>query len=150
MSEWANRSFFLSKSLIHSFADKKSMIPSKNLNKIVFFGTFFVRYFVRLKNRASPSFLMSNVSESRWALTTNERFEQMAQVAHQKWATKRDLLRSLTKNEEMSKSLVFWANHSFAHYTHIFGERPERFAHITHLWWAPWVICSHRSLKQRE
>ena len=37
----------------------------------------------------------------------NERCERIAQVAHQKWATMSNSLRSLTKNERMSKSLVF-------------------------------------------
>ena len=32
----------------------------------------------------------------------------------------------------------------------IFGERPERFAHCAHFWWATWAIHSHRSLKKRE
>ena len=38
----------------------------------------------------------------------------MAQAAYGKRATVSDLLRSLTKNEQMSELLVFWANHSFA------------------------------------
>ena len=42
---------------------------------------------------------------------------------------------------------VTWANCSWLL---IFGERPERFAHITHFWWATWAIRSHRSLKKRE
>ena len=33
--------------------------------------------------------------------------ERFAQVAHQKWATMSESLRSLTKNDRMSKSLVF-------------------------------------------
>ena len=37
-------------------------------------------------------------------------------MAHQKWATVSDLLRSLTKTEQMRESLIFWANHSFAHF----------------------------------
>ena len=32
----------------------------------------------------------------------------------------------------------------------IFGERPERFAHIGHFWWRTWAIRSHRSPKMRE
>ena len=34
-------------------------------------------------------------------------FERFAQFAHQKWATMSESLRSLTKNERMSESLVF-------------------------------------------
>ena len=32
----------------------------------------------------------------------------------------------------------------------IFGERPERFAHTAHFWWATWAIHSHSSLRKRE
>ena len=53
------------------------------------------------------SFLVSDVSESLILLKSNERCERIAQVAHQKWATMSDLLRSLTKNERMSESLIF-------------------------------------------
>ena len=69
---------------------------------------------------------MSDVSKSLRSLTKNERWEQIAQVAHQKWATMSDFLRSLTKmsdslrsltkNERMSESLVFSSElliHSF-------------------------------------
>ena len=47
------------------------------------------------------------MSESLRLLTKNERCEQIAQVAHQKWATMNNSLRSLTKNERMSESLIF-------------------------------------------
>ena len=43
--------------------------------------------------------------------------EPIAQVTHQKWATMSKSLRLLTKNEQMSELLVFWANHSFAHFS---------------------------------
>ena len=58
-----------------------------------------------------PSFLMSDVSESLRLLTKNERCEQIAQVAHQKWAN----------------HWVFWANRSFA----IFFAKNEQFAQKT-------------------
>ena len=48
-----------------------------------------------------PSFLRIDVSESLRLLTKNERCEQIAQVAHQKWATMSDSLRSLTKNKRI-------------------------------------------------
>ena len=51
---------------------------------------------------------MSDVSKSLRSLTKNERCERIAQVAHQNWATMSILLRSLTKKEEMSESLVFF------------------------------------------
>ena len=53
-----------------------------------------------------PSFLMSDVSKLLRSLAKNERWEQIAQVAHQKWATVSNLLRSLTRNEQTG------ANHS--------------------------------------
>ena len=42
--------------------------------------------------------------------------EWSEQIAQDKWATVRDSLRSLTKNEQMSELLTFWVNHSFAHF----------------------------------
>ena len=54
-----------------------------------------------------PSFLVSDVIKSLRLLTKNERCERIIQVAHQKLATMSKLLRSLTKNEQMSESLVF-------------------------------------------
>ena len=58
---------------------------------------------------------------SEWAIRSKKRF------AHFLWA--------------------MWVNHSWSL---IFGERPERFAHIAHFWWATWAIHSHRSPKNRE
>ena len=48
-----------------------------------------------------PSFLVNDVSKSLRSLTKNELCEQIAQVAHQKWATMSKSLRSLTKNERI-------------------------------------------------
>ena len=66
------------------------------------------------------SFLVSDVSESLKLLTKNEWCEQIAQVAHQKWAMWANRsgrspkmsdvsksLRSLTKNAPMRESLIF-------------------------------------------
>ena len=53
-------------------------------------------------NRSGRSGIMSN----------RDRF---AQVAQKESAIVNESLRSLTKNEQMSKSLTFWANRSFAH-----------------------------------
>ena len=88
---------------------------------------FFIK---QMSDSLIPSFLVSDVSESLRLLTKNERCERIAQVAHQKWATMSDLLRSLNKNERpwanpsgrsrknerISESLFFWANPSFAHF----------------------------------
>ena len=50
------------------------------------------------------SFMVSDVSESLISLKSNERF---AQVAQRKWAIMSKLLRPVTKNEQMSESLIF-------------------------------------------
>ena len=86
---------------------------------------FYIPFFIlKISYSQIPSFLMSDVRESLRSLTKNERCEQIAQDAHQKWATMSDSLRSLTKNEQMSESLVFLANRSFSH----FFAKNERFA----------------------
>ena len=47
----------------------------------------------------------------KWAIRSFPHFgegcEQIAQVTHQKWATMSKLLRSLTKYEQISESLIF-------------------------------------------
>ena len=50
------------------------------------------------------SFLVSDVGESLILLKSNERF---AQVAQRKWAIVSESLRSLTKNEQITHSLIF-------------------------------------------
>ena len=100
--KWANRSFFWANLSFALSLTKNEQFAPKNLTIIVFFGTFFLT-----SDLLIPSFLMSYVSKSlRW-LTKNEWCEQIAQVAHQKWATISKSLRSFTKNERTSKSLVF-------------------------------------------
>ena len=95
--------------LIHSDRSNKSwelahlLIAQKTLTKIIFWGVFC--YKINTSNLLIPSFLMSDVSASLRSLTKNEPCERIAQVAHQKWATMSNLLRSLMKNEWMSNSL---------------------------------------------
>ena len=98
-------------------------------SKILFFSMFYIGFFLfkKISNLLIPSFLVSYVSELLRSLTKNEGCEQIAQVSHQKWATMSNSLRSLTKNEQMSESLVFWANRSFAH----FFAKNKRFAQRT-------------------
>ena len=70
------------------------------------------------------------------------------------------IARFLPKNEWMSESQQNRAIHSFANFwwvtwaicsqSLIFGERPERYAHIAHFWWVTWAIHSHCSPKKRE
>ena len=43
-----------------------------------------------------------------------------------------------------------WATWANCSWSLIFGERPERFAHIAHIWWVTWAIYSHRSPKKRK
>ena len=63
------------------------------------------------------SFLVSDVSESLRSLTKNERCEQIAQVAHQKWANERiacffskSLIRSFLGKKRAIRSENWWAN----------------------------------------
>ena len=103
---FARRSFahFARRSFAH-FAQIKS---ATNLA----FSLFYVRFKKKLKKLANrsflltSSFLMSDVSESLIPLKSNEQCERIAQVAHQKGTTMSDSLRSLTKNERMSESLI--------------------------------------------
>ena len=62
-----------------------------------------------MSNSLILSFLISDVSESLRSLTIIEQCEQIAQVAHKKWATMSDSLRSLTNNEQIRESLVFFS-----------------------------------------
>ena len=70
------------------------------------------------------SFLVSNVSESLRLLTKNERCEQIAQVAHQKWVNMSNSITSLRGNEWS------WANRSEE-----MSDR-EQIAQIAHQKWA--------------
>ena len=107
----------------------------KNI-KSYFFSTFCIGFVKKMSDLLIPSFLVSNVSKSLRLLTKNEQCERIAQVAHQKWAMWANRsgrspkmsnherfaqvaqrkwaivsksLRWLTKNERISKSLVFWS-----------------------------------------
>ena len=137
MSEWANHSFFLSESLICSFAHKNERFAQKLLTKIVFL-------YVLLKKRAICSFplffwamwanpwghspKMSNVSEALRPLTKNEQpwairsgllpkmsnHEQIAKGTHQKSANERIIfflaIRSFFRNKQAIRSEIWWAN----------------------------------------
>ena len=103
---------------------------SKNLKSYFLVCFILVRLVKKMSDSLIPSFLVCDVSESlrsfikKWAMWANRsgcsskmsNHERFAQVAHQKWATMRESLRSLTKNERMRESLVFWENPSFAHF----------------------------------
>ena len=86
--KWASCSVFFGLLL---FRSQKRVICQKILKLKSYFLVHFYSFFVSfLKNRAIRSFLlfyvMSDVSQSLRSLTKNERYEWIAQVAHQKWA----------------------------------------------------------------
>ena len=142
MSEWALR--------LKYFA-------LKNRKSYFLVCFIYVFWFKKMSDSIIPSFLMSDVSKSLRLLTKNERCEQIAQVAHQKramwanrsgrspkmsnherfaqvahqkWATMSKSLRSLTKNEQMSESLVFLSESLICS----FFSKNERFAQKTDEW----------------
>ena len=144
--KWGNVSDSLRSLLLN---ERMSDLLKKNLAnkfKIIFFSMFYIGFFY-LKNERFAHILcfgeqlVSNVIESLRLVTINEQYEQIAQVAHQKWATMSDLLRSLTKNKGMSESLVFLSKlltHSliFGQKWAIHSETDEQIpspAKITHL-----------------
>ena len=90
---------------------KNKRFAQKNVNTIVFFVRF-------LKNkRFAHSLFFKELCEQIGCTWKKSDCEQISQVTHQKWATVSDMNRLLTKNERISKSLVFlWANRSFAHF----------------------------------
>ena len=71
------------------------------------FYIWFKKNFIEKMNESLiSSYLVSYVSESLRSLTKNEWCEGIAHFAHQKWATKSNLLRLLRGNERL------WANRS--------------------------------------
>ena len=143
MSEWANHSFFLSESLICSFAHKNERFAQKLLTKIVFL-------YVLLKKRAICSFplffwamwanpwghspKMSNVSEALRPLTKNEQPWAIRSGFLPKWATMSKSLRALTKNQRMSESFFFLAIRSFFR---------NKQAIRSEIWWANSQPCKY-------
>ena len=94
---------------------------------------FYLRFFFYFrKNEQIAHFLffgercewIAHFAQIKWAMWANRSFrspkmsdhERFAQVAQRKWAIVSESLRSLTKNERMSESLIFWVNRSFAHF----------------------------------
>ena len=91
-----SKSLVFSEQIAHLLfsSQKNKQFAQKTLTKVI----FFVRFFSTI-DLLIPSFLMRDGCESLRLLTKIEQFEKIAQVAHQKWAIKSVLLRSLTKNE---------------------------------------------------
>ena len=93
----------------HSFAlwlTKNKRFAQKNVNTIVFFVRF-------LKNkRFAHSLFFKELCEQIGCTWKKSDCEQISQVTHQKWATVSDMNRLLTKNERISKSLVFFMSES--------------------------------------
>ena len=79
-----------------------------------------------------PSFLMSDVSESLWSLTKNEQCEQIAQVAHQKWANEQ-IARFF---ERIAHLLIFsqktsdWLRKAMSEFLALLSGSPARLAHV--------------------
>ena len=91
-------------------------------SKILFFSMFYIRFFYLKNERFAHSLFFGEQCEqiakvahqklAMWAnpsgrslkMSNNKRF---AQVAHKKWGTMSESLRSLTKNEWLSESLVY-------------------------------------------
>ena len=55
----------------------------------MFLKVFCKFFFKKTSDSLAPSFLVSDVCESIRSLMTKERTEQIAQVAHKKWANER-------------------------------------------------------------
>ena len=115
---------------------------------------FFIK---QMSDSLIPSFLVSDVSESLRSLTKNERCEQIAQVAHQKWAMwanrsgrspkmsdVSESLRSLTKNERMSESLIFLSESLICSFL---GKKQ---AIRSENWWANFQPCSEGILRNNN
>ena len=88
-SKWANHSFFLANCSIALLFTKTSNLLKIILNKIIFF----------VSSKKHEQFAHS--------LFIKEWCEWIAQVTHDNRETMSKWLRSLTKNEQMSQSLVF-------------------------------------------
>ena len=71
----------------------------KKKKKYIYIKYVFCKFFKKSDDSLIPSFLLSNVSNSLRLLMAKEQPEQIVQVAHQKWVTMSDSLRSLTKKE---------------------------------------------------
>ena len=98
IDERMSKLLFFSEQIAHLlFCSQKT---SDALNKIwlkCFFGIFYVGFLKKTSDLLLSSFLLSD----------NEWYEQIAQVAHQKWVTMSDLFRSLTKNERIAVKFFF-------------------------------------------
>ena len=114
--------------------------PTYILSLSKYLSTIKVGQFLLMLHRAG-NLLIGFPSESLafWLLRKNVRMsDSLTRFAH---------LLGLVSN--LSDSLMvahfWWATWVNRSWLLIFGEWPERFAHITHFWWATWVFCSHRS-----
>ena len=88
-------------------------------SKTLFFSMFYIWFFILTNERIAYSLFSGERCECSLRLPTkNERCERIAQVAHQKWVTMSDSLRSLRGNERCEWIAHFahekWANERFA------------------------------------
>ena len=93
---------------------------------------FYLRLFKKklelMSESLISSFLVSDVSESLILLKSNERCEQIAHFAHQKWVTMSDLLRLLRGNERCERiAHQKWAHEWIVNFF-------EQIADFTHFW----------------
>ena len=125
-----NHSFFeqFSYSLFRS--QKTSNLITKIWLKS-YFWYFFCKFFFQTSDLLIFSVLMRDVSKSHWLLTKNGQCEQIAQVAHQKWAI----------CSVCSPKMSEWANRLF-----LFERIPSFFECIAHLL----TICSFFWKKTRD
>ena len=111
--------FFLSESLVCSFAHKNEQFALKKTKKSYF--CMFLQFLKKiLKKQKILSFLLSQVSESLRLVRTNKRHwaicsgpsegmsncERIAQVAHQKWAKRSLLRKSLIRSLFLAKTMT--------------------------------------------
>ena len=116
MSEWANYSVFWANRSFSLSLTKNERFPKKIQRNRVFLYVFTVFLEVFKKSKSfTHSFWAKwvNCSGRSGQMSNPELF---AQVAQKEWAIVSESLRSLTKNQQMSESLTYWGNRSFAHF----------------------------------
>ena len=119
---WRKTIFFnFLKYLYFQFLGLKSYFSIFNI-KLLYLGNLKSLLYISLK-----IFSLKNMSDLLICSFLGSTLSDMLMVAHFWWAT--------------------LANPSWSL---IFGQQPERFAHIPHFWWGAWAILSHRSPTKRE
>ena len=104
-------------------------------SRILFFSMFYIHFFYFKNEQIAHSLFfgeqcewIAQVTHQKWAMWVNRSVhspkmsdhEQLAHIAQRKWVIVSESLRSLTKNEWMSETLIFWGG--IAH-SLIFGQK---------------------------